>query len=252
MSTISSSLDIYNSAYSKFTPDWIDESNIDQLNSFISLKNSTLWDFFNQYIDQFNIRQDLDRMDFAEFGCGLGAISLELAIKNLSVSGFDISELAIAMANEISQLKNLNINYKSLDLVKNSTKIKFDFIIDSHLLHCITSASDRLSYLENIYDSLNKGGICIVETMVFNKDIQFPVGYEFDATGVVHKLIDGEFHPVRCLKSSIEIEKELKDSGFKIDYLYYHNELAFDLFNDYKDYPVSMLPKTLRIVVKKT
>jgi hypothetical protein len=45
------------------------------------------------------------------------------------------------------------------------------------------------------------------------------------------------------------IEEEFKKAGMKINYLFFHNELSFNVFDDYQNYPLEFLPKTIRMSV---
>ena len=239
---------LYNDAYKKFTPEWVNPNNIAKIDQAISLENSTLLDFYSQYVEQFDLNFNLHEMNFLETGCGLGSFALALGPKFNSTTAIDISALATAMGSEIAILKEVDINFIKADLTKKiDLGRKFDFILDSHLLHCLVTKEQRLNYYNFLAEHLSENGHILVETMVFHKDLQIPIGYEFSEDLVLYQEIEGEYTPVRYIGKSIDIENELKNTPLKIKYLYYHNELSFEVFEGYENYPHEYLPKTLRM-----
>jgi 2-polyprenyl-3-methyl-5-hydroxy-6-metoxy-1,4-benzoquinol methylase len=240
--------ELYNDAYRKFTPDWASTENMIKIDSEIDLKHSTLMDFTEMIIHHFEIEYKLSEFDLLEIGCGIGALSLALQDRFKSTTAIDISSIAIATAREVAKLKNKLINFLQVDITQTpNLEKKFNLIIDSHLLHCLTDRDSRQKYFAFLRNHLSVNGRAIIETMTFHKGIQIPIGYEFTIDNILHKNIKDSLYPVRAIFDSITIENEIKECGLKIDYLYYHNELSFDVFDDYKNYPIEYLPKTLRI-----
>jgi 2-polyprenyl-3-methyl-5-hydroxy-6-metoxy-1,4-benzoquinol methylase len=240
--------ELYNDAYKKFTPDWVSVENLTQIDNEINVKMSTLMEFIDMIINHFEMEYALAESNILEVGCGIGAISLALWGRCKSITGVDISSIAIATARDLAKLKNKSIDYRHMDIGSGSElDKKFDFIIDSHLLHCLVDKNSRSKYFAFIKNHLDTNGRAIIETMVFSKGLQVPIGYEFTETNILLKTINNTSYPVRAVFDSITIEEEIKNSGLKIDYLYYHNELSFEVFDDYRNYPVEYLPKTLRI-----
>lgn len=238
---------LYNQTYSSFTPDWLEGENLIKSKQYINDNCEGLINFFESYVKQFHLEDKLQFMNVLELGCGLGGFSQYLAKRVMSVTALDVSSLAIANAKEYAQVSGVHVNY----LVQNvavhfDLNEKFDLVIDSHLLHCLTSVSDRSLYLENVKRHMKDDCIFIAETMVFQNDLEIPIGYSFDANSILHQEIESTSTPVRAIYKTLEIENEITDSGFKINYFYYHNELSFSVFSDYEDYPIKYLPKTLR------
>ena len=83
--------------------------------------------------------------------------------------------------------------------------------------------------------------------MAFHTGIQVPLEYRFDEDHILWKEINDKEIMIRKISPSLELEEELKSSGFSINYLYYHSELSFCAFSEYKDYPFQFLPKTIRL-----
>lgn len=239
---------MYNKAYEKITPDWL--NNLSKVDAYLRENNKTLIEFFNDYRDQFGFGRGVLGLEIADLGCGLGGASLEFARQGASVTGLDVSPLAISCASEIAQSKGLDINYKTLDLSRPQEKMgEFDVIFDSHLLHCLVSAEDRSHYFNFVRNNLAPGGVYLLETMVFQKQFRTPVGYSLDENFVLWKDSEQEL-PLRKILPGIELESELKEAGLNINYLYFHAELSFQVFEDYNDYPHQSLPQTARLAAQ--
>ena len=87
----------------------------------------------------------------------------------------------------------------------------FDFIYDSHLLHCIIG-SDRKKLLSNIDRVLKPKGYFLVDTMCFSElTLQFDY---FDIDSKCTIMPNGI--TTRYIGEEEDIAKELRDSGFII------------------------------------
>ncbi len=231
----------YDDSYRFVTPNWLSFENQNVIDSFLEKNNETMIDF----IDDFSGKFDLQKNSFLECGCGLGGLSIKLSSSFTDCYGVDVSNLAIMGANRICELKNIsNSQFQVGDLTKEiNLKKQFDLIADSHLLHCLTDSSHRQNYFDFIKKHLSKSGYFLVECMTFQKNIDFPMEYELtDSSDIIH-----QGKKIRRLLTTHELEQEFLSAGFKINYLFYHDELAFDLFTDYKHYPHEKLPKTTRV-----
>lgn len=242
--------DIYNKSYSKYTPEWLSVENMDSINREISLEHSTLAKFVELVISHFELDYKLPNFDVIELGSGLAALSLDLASKVKSMHAVDISPIAIAMASQLARMKNQQIQFTCADVTTSKgleIEHRFDLLIDSHLLHCLCTKSERRNYFSSLKSLMKEDSRVLIETMTFQRSMQFPIGYEFTQENILLKSINDVYVPIRAIYDSREIESEVKENGLKIDYLYYHNELSFDVFDDYRDYPVEYLPKVLRM-----
>ncbi len=241
--------EIYNNTYRSFTPDFIHVENLKKIDEYLELNSESLKDFINKYLLQFENQIYPKQLSVLELGSGLGCLSYFLESKFNSYTGIDISELAIMNAKQISRIKERNLNFLIGDVTKPDFKLdgNFDFLIDSHLFHCLTDPKDIISYLTFVKKHLSVDGQFLIETMAFHPKLQTPVGYSFDENYILYKEINGKDVPIRSIKKSMDIEETLKQVGFKIKYLYYHNELSFDVFDEYENYPEEFLPKTIRI-----
>ena len=238
----------YDKSYEKFTPDWFDKTNLVKINQFLTENSESLITFIEKYEEQFNLpRSIFQNKEILVAGCGFGGLCRYLEKRGAIVTGIDVSSLAIIGAKEIAKLNQTSCEFKVADLTEESDLGLFDFIFDDHLLHCLTTASDRDKYLKNIAQHLKQDGLCFIESMAFHTGIQVPVEYRFDEDHILWKNLNSTEVMTRKIAPSIEIENEVKQSGLNINYLYYHSELSFQAFAEYNDYPFQFLPKTIRL-----
>src|SRR5690606_2778018 len=118
---------------------------------------------------------------------------------------------------------------------------KYDIIVDSHLLHCLTEDPERSSYYRLISDHLKDHGICVAETMVHRKKLYIPDGFMFDERNVLWQMF-GQCTPVRRILDSLDLEEELKNAGFNIVYFYYYGQYGFVPHRSFMDIPAEILP----------
>lgn len=242
----------YNISYEKFTPDWFDADNQKVVDKFLFENSESMIIFIENYFAQFNLsKQSLYGKKVLVTGCGFGGLCHYFAKHGAEVVGIDVSPLAIMGAKEIAKNKEMYIDYIAADLCSiEKLNQQFDFIVDDHLLHCLTTTQDRKHYLDLMKNSLAKDGIFLLETMVFHGRIQTPIGFYFDEDNVLWQELENSNEVmIRKIAPSIEIEQEVIASGLKINYLYYHAELAFQVFPGFNDYPFEYLPRTVRLAM---
>ncbi len=241
--------EIYNNTYKYFTPDFIHVENLKKIDEYLSLNSESLRDFINKYLIQFEHQMNPQYLSVLELGSGLGSLSYFLESKFNTYTGVDISELAVMNAKQISKIKERDLNFIIGDVTKAEFELneKYEVLIDSHLFHCLTDIKEIQGYLTFVKKHLAAGGKFLIESMAFHSKLQTPVGYSFDENYILYKEINGKDVAIRSIKKSIDIEETLKQMGFQIKYLYYHNELSFNVFDEYHNYPDEFLPKTIRI-----
>ena len=239
---------LYNKAYEKFTPDWFENSS--QVERYLFENNRSLREFWDQYIEQF-FANKLGPYRILELGCGLGGMSLHFAAQGHHVCAVDIAQLAIQNARTLAHKKQLDdkIDFLGLDVTSEiDLQQKFDFIFDSHLLHCLTSVTQREAYFHFVRKHLGENAHYLLETMSFHKGLRTPLDYSFDNDYILWKTdkIHGEI-PVRKVLPAIELEHELQRAQMRINYLYFHSELTFQVFAEEPDFPLQHLPQTVRL-----
>lgn len=94
-----------------------------------------------------------------ELGCGAGNLASLLVQQGFDVTGVDVSPTAIEWARERVPAAKFVVAD-----VTQPISGTFDWVIDSHCLHCIIGA-DRARVLENVFNALSVGGRFFVSTM---------------------------------------------------------------------------------------
>ncbi len=187
-----------------------------------------------------------------EMGSGLGGLSLHLARLGADVTLVDFSETALIQAEKIFSLEGFQPRLIQADVGLPGEEInqKFDLILDSHLLHCITSAPERSSYFKLIDDLLSAKGLFVAETMVHRKKLFVPDGFMFDQNYVLWQMF-GDWKPVRKIPDSLDLEKEINEAGLNISYFYYYGQFSFVPHRKFMDIPAEVLPASVRMVLQK-
>lgn len=104
-------------------------------------------------------------------GCGMGRNELFLAEQGFNVTGIDISEAAVSEAIYRTQARNLDINFKVLDISQHWAfkDGHFPFVLDfvtSHLLN----RQQLDSYKINLKRALRDGGMFVLYTLDRSRD----------------------------------------------------------------------------------
>ena len=99
-------------------------------------------------------------------GCGVGRISVELALLGLNVTGVDLIQPLLDTAKESAQAEGVVINLVNADLRSFSSTAKFDAAVSLYTSfgYCDTEDED-LCILSNIASSLKPGGKFIMECL---------------------------------------------------------------------------------------
>ena len=196
--------------------------------------------------------KDWNGMKVLEMGSGRGGLALHLARLGAEVTLVDFSPSALEQASRLFALENYSPKIIQADVTHPDINLseKYDLIVDSHLLHCLTSDPGRFSYLQLVRDHLNERGIFVAETMVHRKKLFIPDGFMFDPNNVLWQMF-GEWKPVRKIPDSLDLEKELTTSGLNIAYFMYYANYGFVPHQNFMEIPSEVLPASVRFVLKK-
>ncbi len=118
-------------------------------------------------------------------GCGLGRISVELALLGLDVTGVDIIQAELDAAKESAEAENVPLNLINADLRNFSSDKKFDCAVNLYTSfgYCDTIEEDMM-ILKNIAGALRQGGTFILEcTSRESAVMYFTPGEDFDRAG---------------------------------------------------------------------
>lgn len=148
-----------------------------------------------------------------ELGCGNGRDSIFFAQNGLNVIGIDASDKAIRdLKRNYIEKGDLPIQFVCDDFVCSTVlfQTSYDYCYSRFSLHAITE-NQELTILQNIYNSLNPGGLFFIEVRSINDDI-FGKG---DAIARNSFVYNGHFRRFIVME---ELIGHLKDVGFYIDY----------------------------------
>lgn len=210
-----------------------------------------LFQFVVESKNRFLPEVDWSSLSILETGAGRGGLSLLLARMGAKVTLVDFSPSALSQAEQIFASEGLKVMTVPGDVTHPDLELgrKFDLIVDSHLLHCLTEDPDRSSYYKLIGDHLTERGIFICETMVHRKKLFIPDGFMFDERNVLWQMF-GTWTPVRRILDSLVLEDELKKAQFNIIYFYYYGQYGFVPHRSFMDIPAEILPAAVRFVIK--
>ncbi|MCM2348786.1 MAG: class I SAM-dependent methyltransferase [Bacteriovoracaceae bacterium] len=211
-----------------------------------------LFNFVVESKNRFLPNVDWSGLKILEMGAGRGGLGLLLARLGAQVTLVDFSPTALDQAKMIFALEGLEVKTIQGDVTHPDLMLphKYDIIVDSHLLHCLTEDPDRSSYYQLIRDHLSENGIFVAESMVHRKKLFIPDGFMFDEKNVLWQMF-GKWTPIRRILDSLDLEKELSDAHFNIVYFYYYGQYGFVPHRSFMDIPAEILPAAVRMVVQK-
>lgn len=102
-----------------------------------------------------------------DFGSGVGTLSLYLASQGKQVTGVEISQKAVRIAQKSAQLFNLTgqVKFLRVDIFKTGLKQKFDFVICSEVLEHL---ADDGRAVEKIFQLLKPNGRVLISVPSLN------------------------------------------------------------------------------------
>jgi SAM-dependent methyltransferase len=195
---------------------------------------------------------DWKGMKVLELGSGRGGLGLHLARLGAEMTLVDFSPSALEQARQVYALEGFGPKIVAGDVTHPDLFLaeKYDLIVDSHLLHCLTSDPERYSYLSLVRNHLKDHGIFVAETMVHRKKLFIPDGFMFDQNNTLWQMF-GEWKPVRRILDSLDLEKEFNAAGFNITYFMYYANFAFIPHKSFMEIPSEILPAAVRLVLQK-
>lgn len=158
----------------------------------------------------------------------------------VNYTGVDIEERSISVQQE--KLYTTQVRFLVFDFSRPITqsKVSFNLVIDSHLLHCLISRKDQLNYLRNIYKNLDKdNGRAFFEVMVESKN--FEKKYESFMSGRIFN----KGAQARYFFNTYELESLLVEAGFEIEYFCVESKYQFHL-NDVFDICIDLVRAQVR------
>ena len=123
-----------------------------------------------------------------EYGCGTGPGACFLAERGFQVDGTDIIPLAIEMAKELAEERNLSIHYEVQDICELPHEGKlYDMIVDSYCLQGIVTDEDRQKVFAAVRARLKAEGYYLISSAIFDESRYRPDDTILDArSGIVY------------------------------------------------------------------
>lgn len=196
--------------------------------------------------------KDWQGLKVLELGAGRGGVGLHLARLGARITLVDFSPSALEQAKSLYVTEGLEAQFILADVSLPDLVLpeKYDLMVDSHLLHCLTTDPERSSYLGLVRDYLTDTGIFVAETMVHRKKLFIPDGFMFDQNNVLWQMF-GEWKPVRRILDSLDLEKEINMAGLHITYFMYYANFGFVPHKSFMEIPSEILPAAVRMVLQK-
>ena len=95
-----------------------------------------------------------------DVGCGSGHNSIWLAQRGFSVTGVDVSEIAVQQAKENASQHNVRCTFLSLDFFEEDVPgLPFNFIFDRGCFHSYDSDDERKKFAEKVAYHLDEAGL---------------------------------------------------------------------------------------------
>ena len=158
-----------------------------------------------------------------DLGCGTGPTALTLHQLGFNTTGIDISPTAIELAHKM----NPAIHFEVADVL--TYRRKFDFIYDSHCLHCIVTEEDRRAFFHMLRENLLPGGAAFIDTMVWREGYSCDIpSLRFDEDFILwhptndHSKIGCAIHegkwwcPQRRIYPATKVLDEIAGAGLKV------------------------------------
>lgn len=134
------------------------------------LMHEVNYDQWADYLFRHMLNSKREIKKVLEFGCGTGSITERLAKKGFDMTGVDLSEEMLTVADEKFREEGLNIRLLLGDMANFQTHEKYD---------CIVSACDSVNYLpdleserafiESSFEALEPGGLLLFDMNTVTK-----------------------------------------------------------------------------------
>jgi len=173
-----------------------------------------------------------------DLACGPGRHAVQLAKNGLEVTGVDQSEYLLSRAREYSRTEGVSVEWVQADMREYVQKDAFSLVVNiySSFGYFETREAD-LIVARNIYESLEKGGYCIIDLRgkeIVARDFQAAIPHDLEDGSTLitrHQVVEGwdklhnewihineqrarSFVFTLQLYSGAELRRLLKDAGF--------------------------------------
>jgi len=127
----------------------------------VSSRNKKFIDRSAEWIArQFGVNKETH---IADFGCGPGLYTTQLAEKGAKITGIDFSKGSIDYARKMAKEKNLEIDYNHQNYLDYQTDKKFDLIMMIMCDFCALGPEQRKALLSKFHKLLKDGGSILLD-----------------------------------------------------------------------------------------
>ena len=163
-----------------------------------------------------------------DLGCGEGRDAIYLLNRGYNVTAIDYSISAINKCNQLSNNKYKDC-FKSFDIFQDILDDTFDYIYSISVLHMFVLTEHRNSYLNFIYNHLNKNGKALI-TVLGDGTLEKKSNID-DAFLLNERTIQETNEKIYvtstscCIVNWSTLENEVKRNSLKIDRKWISNEI---------------------------
>ena len=175
-----------------------------------------------------NIANLKDGSSVLDAGCGLGRISVELAVLGLDVTGVDIIQSELDAARESAEAEGVPLRLINHDLRTFHAPEQFDCAVNLYTSfgYC-ASVEEDMKILRNIAESVKRGGTFIMECTSRETAVMYwTAGEEFERAGykvVTHFEVVGAWEGLRSQWTLYPADtdcKKLKETKAVVDHCF--------------------------------
>jgi len=128
----------------------------------------------------------------ADFGCGPGLYTTQLARRQANVTGIDFSKRSIHYASDIAAREGLTVHYENQNYLNFETDERFHLILMIMCDFCALSPHQRKNMLRKFHTFLQSGGAVLLD--VYSLDA---FGQREEISTYAENLLDGFWSPNR-------------------------------------------------------
>lgn len=122
------------------------------------------YDKWAEFVDKNLKENDIEGYKILELACGTGNVTGLLRKMDYEMTGVDISDKMLSLAQEKSHEEGLKITYLNQDIIELDLNRKFDAVISfCDGINYIVNRDDLNKVFENVYKHLNSGGLFIFD-----------------------------------------------------------------------------------------
>ncbi|MFQ5924306.1 MAG: class I SAM-dependent methyltransferase [Anaerolineales bacterium] len=124
------------------------------------------FDIAGEQVDKILALVDFEGNSVLDLACGPGRHSVELARKGLKVVGVDLSQFLLEKAKERANAAGVEVEWIHDDMRSFKRPASFDLCLSMFTsFGYFDEKKDDVAVIRNIYESLNEGGVCLVDVV---------------------------------------------------------------------------------------